>query len=207
MLPMNLTGPLKAPKVYVPEEQLGLFTAFNDAAYRLAKGDASLPSPMTFNGVKAQDIIPLGRGGYCVEVFELDHTVESRGYGIFEERKKLRQEYRGFAPAALKSVPGAEKYEVQAVKLVAYLTDTTTRAFSLNPTVLEYKNIVVECTYWDGTTQLAERGKHTHWIDLKPIVESNPLVNFILVHTSARYKKDFMDEVAKGLPANCRIFG
>lgn len=206
MLPMNLTGLTKQPKVCVPIEQVELFTAFNDTAYRMAKNDASLPSPLTFNGVKAGDIFELCQN-YYVEVFELDHSTEARGYGIFEKRKKLKEIYRGLPIAELKLVSDEEKYEIQVVKLVAYLTDTTPRVFDLNVGLFEYKNIIVECTYWDDDMiNKAVANKHTHWIDLKPIVEANSDTNFVLMHISPRYKKEFIDEMAKSLPRNCQIF-
>lgn len=206
MLPMNLTGLIKQPNVYVPNEQVEVFTTFNDAAYRMAKNDVLLPSPMLFNGVKRGDVVHLSNN-YYVEVFELDHMVEARGYGIFERRKKLKQEYMGLSHADLKRVPDDEKYDLHIARLVAYLTDTTPRVFELNPVLSEYRNIIVECTYWDGTTtELAIKNKHTHWVDLKPIVESHPDVNFVLMHVSMRYTKEFMDDIAESLPGNCQLF-
>lgn len=204
MLPMNLTGLVKQPKVYVPEEQVELFTVFNDAAYRLAKCDPSAPSPIVFNGVKAGDTLNICQN-YYAEVFELDHAVDTRGYGIYEKRNKLKELYRGLTAADLKLISENDKYDIQVERHVAYLTDTTTLVFDLNPNLFYYKNIIVECTYWDDEMSgNAIKNKHTHWRDLKPIIERNPNVHFILIHISPRYKKEYLEKIT--LPSNCQIF-
>jgi F0F1-type ATP synthase delta subunit len=40
----------------------------------------------------------------------------------------------------------------------------------------------------------AEEKKHMNWINLKPIIQANPEVTFVLTHFSRKYKKEFVDE-------------
>ena len=71
---------------------------------------------------------------------------------------------------------------------IAFLCDTTPKVFQLHPELLDFSVIIVECTFvGDETYELAHTSKHTHWNDLKPIVEQNHDVLFILTHFSMRY--------------------
>ena len=63
-----------------------------------------------------------------------------------------------------------------------------------NP-VFNYPVIIVECTYIDPEHEReAKDDKHMHWKNLKPVVLAHPEIHFILIHFSARYRSDYIDD-------------
>jgi ribonuclease BN (tRNA processing enzyme) len=94
--------------------------------------------------------------------------------------------------------------EVLAPKL-AYVCDTSIAAFDLNPSILNYEVIMIECTFF-MPDELENAGKthHVHWDHLKKYVAENPNTQFMLFHFSQRYRDEeiaafFQKEVDGGL--------
>ena len=76
---------------------------------------------------------------------------------------------------------------------IAIMGDTTYRVFAMNPTLLEFPVIVVECTFLeDGQEETALGAYHMHWNHLKPIILEHPNTAFILTHFSLRYSDEFI---------------
>ncbi len=57
--------------------------------------------------------------------------------------------------------------------------------------------IAVECTFFKEKDKDIKHSKHIHWDDLKPIVEQNPHIYFIIVHFSMRYSVGEIEEFFK----------
>jgi len=192
-LPMLLTGLTcpQPPKVCVPVEHLARFEDFNNSYYRLTKGRDDVKT-LQLVGVTQSDIIDLGKNHYA-EVFRLDHSVPTCGYGIFETRQRLREEYKGLSGKEIAQLrkSGIIISENFKVYNLAFLCDTTTECFNINPQILlNYPIIIVECTFIDkDTMELAKESKHTHWDDLRPIIVAHPKTLFILIHFSMRYQE------------------
>tara|TARA_B110000908_G_C10186032_1_gene418038 strand:+ start:153 stop:650 length:498 start_codon:yes stop_codon:yes gene_type:complete len=149
--------------------------------------------------------IDLNKDGFFARVYDLHHNVPTRGYGICQKRKKLNPVYHGLLGKELKALKdtGVDINEYVTYKMVAYVLDTTIECFDTNPELLDYKNVVVECTFFmDEPVDVTE--KHIHWCNLKQVVKSNPDVQFILVHFSMRYTWDeiisFFEEQKKDVP-------
>ena len=149
--------------------------------------------------------------GYFVRVYDMNHNVPTRGYGICQRRKKLNPEYQGLIGNELKKLKetGVDISIYPEYKIVAYVLDTNIKCFEINPELLDYLNVIVECTFFGDYEKKEETSSredidklsehHIHWDYLCPIVKASPDVNFILVHFSMRYSwdeiKTFFDDV------------
>ena len=125
-----------------------------------------------------------------IKCYHSDHTVPTISYGFIEEKKKLKEEYKGLTGLEIVELKksGVEITEIKKFKKLVFCGDTTAKIFSRNPDILNYDSIVIECTFFEeeevGT---ARERKHMHWNDLKKVIISNPNVNFYLIHISAKY--------------------
>jgi ribonuclease Z len=126
-----------------------------------------------------------------VEIFEMDHSVPTIGYGIGQIKQKLKPEYANLSSKELGSLRKSNvefTYEYIHPSL-AYVCDTSIRVFDLNPNLLKYQTIIIECTFlYMEHKPNAVSTQHIHWFEIKPYIESNPMIDFILIHFSMQYK-------------------
>jgi ribonuclease Z len=129
-----------------------------------------------------------------------DHSIPTVVYGISLVKKKLIDKYIGLNSKEIVSLKktGVEIMCEIVEKKIAYVLDTSIKVFEMNPFLLEYPVIIVECTFiLDDEIDNSIKTKHIHWSQLKPYVMANPYIHFILVHFSFRYKdqdiKNFFD--------------
>ena len=203
-LPMILTGISTKPDIYVPNEHIHLFDKFVNSCYQLSKGNsrAKCKKHMLI-GAKRNDVIFV-KDDYYVKVYNLDHNVSTRGYGIFRIKKKLREEYHG--------LPGKEIAELrkQGIEIsvdihepiMAYICDTTIKPFYNTPELLEFPHLFVECTFLNSSDdrhskEELKNAKHIHWVHLLPIVKDHPEITFHLIHFSARYDDQEIEDFFK----------
>ena len=178
-----------SPVVCCPKEQLDLFEIFVHSAYQLNHATYS-GFGKRFVGVAHGDRIPIEKTHFA-KVFRLHHSVPSVGYGIYEERTKLAEKYKGLSSKELYELraQGVELSEYAPAKILAFICDTTTDVFVHNPELLSFPIIIVECTFFEESLlALAEQSQHVHWLKLKPYVIGNPNITFILIHFSMRYE-------------------
>jgi ribonuclease BN (tRNA processing enzyme) len=75
----------------------------------------------------------------------------------------------------------------------------------LNPSILEYDVIMIECTFFmPDELENATKTQHVHWDHLKKYVVDNPNTTFMLFHFSQRYRDEeinqfFQAEIDGGL--------
>lgn len=141
--------------------------------------------------------IILGKQPHLLEFFKCDHSVPCVGYGISAIKNKLKKEYIGLKPDEIKKIKfsGTEITEKIIEKEFFFSGDTTHKIFEIelnkNKQILSYPNIIIECSFvLEDDLSHAEEKKHMAWFNLKPYVQSNPNVNWILTHFSQKYKKD-----------------
>ena len=134
-----------------------------------------------------------------VQSFYSDHTVTTLSYGFVEKKKKLKDEYQGLTSKEIVSLKsqGIEITNIVESKKFVFCGDTSIKIFEKNPNILTYDNIVIECTFFDtDDLKLAEERKHMHWIQLKEIVIDNPIINFYLIHISAKHQDlDYLNTI------------
>lgn len=158
------------------------------------------PSPWyDYHSLKKGCVVPLEtkRTQLMVEVFECDHTIPTIGYGFTEIKHKLKEEYSKLTGKDIGKLrkEGVEITEPKAIKKFTYICDTSIDVFNLNPSILEYPVIFIECTFiLDEELENAGKTKHIHWKELKPYVENNPDKTFILFHFSQRYRNSEISE-------------
>jgi ribonuclease Z len=198
---MLITG-VKGRKIdiYVPSESVSLFEDFTNSTYRLSKGDSTLVSRFPILPASPGDAMNFsyGKNKYVVKAYDLDHDVPTRGYGLFEIRTKLRPEYQGRTPKEL--AEARKKVEIShevETPIILFAFDTSIKPFLENKDLLQFPIIVVECTFFQEEDKEGQRSKHIHWDDLKPVVEQNPQIHFILTHFSMRYSVKEIEDFFK----------
>lgn len=189
--------------IYVPEEIQEKVNRYLLASYEIGCDD-EIPfdrevAAYTIVGVSPRtelDIIHNGKKHQAV-VYENDHSVPCRSYGIKEQVKSLKEEYRGLEGKELGRLrkSGVVIEEFKWVSRFVYIGDTTEKVFEINPDLFEYKSIIIECTFlYDDDLEQAGLTKHCHWRTLRPIIEAHPENNFVLYHFSMRYRPHEIEE-------------
>jgi ribonuclease Z len=193
-LPMLLTGIKTNPSIYVPTEFQILFRNFVNATYQLSEGKTDVMSEYPIIGVKENDIIKL-KNNYSIKVYDLEHCMICRGYGLSVSKQKLKYEYSKLSKDEIIELK-KKKMEISEnvnEKILVYLTDTKP-VFYKYPELFEYPYIITECTFMkDNEIEVAKKAGHTHWIDLKPIIETHPSITFVIIHMSMRYSREEID--------------
>ena len=143
--------------------------------------------------------LKLNNKDIVIQAFNSDHTVPTLSYGFIERKKKLKDEFIGLNSREIVQLKN-DKVEITKIvhnKNIVFCGDTSINIFENNPGILEYKNIIIECTFFEESDlPLAIERKHMHWSQLKPIIESNINVNFYLIHVSAKYHdKDLIKSI------------
>lgn len=203
-LPMLLTGIRTRPAICVPAPHSQLFVDFLESCRALFTGGRKKEEedPIALVPVREGSRVELGREHFA-QVYELDHSVPSVGYGILERRNKLRDDLKGLTGKELKNMLPADKFHVVEVPKLVFLCDTTPSIFSRLPELFKYPNIVVECTFLEPESRdLCREAKHTHWHDLEPIIRAHPDNFFILIHFSMRYENVSVES----LPQNAMLW-
>tara|TARA_B110000208_G_C11797442_1_gene440297 strand:+ start:1869 stop:2687 length:819 start_codon:yes stop_codon:yes gene_type:complete len=134
---------------------------------------------------------------FVVRPYQCVHDVPTLGYGFFEYKQKLKSEFEGIEG---KKIGELKRYGVEITECIqlpqfVYLTDTTIDVFKVNPEILEigYKMIMIECTFLQPDDMNGEK-MHIIWDQLKPIVIEHPEIDFVLIHFSAKYTKEYIKE-------------
>ena len=183
------------PEVVKPLTMLTRYSqALNDCRDILEdEGDV-----IRYIGVSAGETYPLidCKGGNLeVRVVQCFHTVPCLGYVIFEQKKKLKEEYKwmveekkGRELGELRK-KGVEVEEKIKVPKLCFLGDTNIKVFEENKWLFEVPIIIVECTCFgeDVTPEDAYQRGHCHWKQLYGYVKENAQTMFILIHFSRRY--------------------
>lgn len=143
-------------------------------------------------GMSSQYLINLKLNGLDIKIEIIDsvHTVPTISYGFIEIKKKLKDEYIGINGAELVKLKqdGIEITKKVEEKKMVFCGDTSIEIFKDSPHILEYNNIIIECTFFEKEElPSAIERKHMHWEQLKEIVESNSNINFFIIHISAKY--------------------
>ncbi len=202
-LPMLISGVQgRAIDIFVPAESAKLFEDFTNSTYRLSQGDGALVSRFPIIPASPGDVLKFNCGGnkYFVKVYDLDHTVPTRGYGLFETRHKLLPEYQNCTPKELVELKKKVKISHDVdIPIILFAFDTSIDPFLKNKELLQFPVIVVECTFLHEKDKYIQHSKHIHWNDIKPIVEQNPQIHFILTHFSMRYSVGEIEEFFKGI--------
>ena len=146
--------------------------------------------------VEPGDNIPIQikKVNYGLEIFKCYHPVPCVGYGIYNVRKKLKEEYSKLNGKEIQELrkKGVDINYDYINKMFIYLGDTGKEIFEHQEwnKILEYPAIIIECTFiLEDEKEQAIKTQHIHWDDLEPIVDKHKNNTFILIHFSQRYDK------------------
>ena len=191
--------------VYCPKQSTKLLINMIDS-FLMCNYNNSSPPKKHYNviGLEPQykTELVLNNQDITIESFYSVHTVPTLSYGFIRKTKKLKTELLGKTSQEIASLKheyakdGISITDIVHHKTMIFCGDTSIYIFELNPTILEYDNIIIECTFFDDAElDMAISRKHMHWIQLKEIIIAHPTINFYLIHISARYKdkKEIVD--------------
>lgn len=143
-------------------------------------------------------------GDLHARVFKTYHPVPSVGYQLFRRVRKLRSEYRDMpgAEIARRREAGDDLFEWHERPEIAYATDTLIEVVDREPSLLESRVLVLECTFLDERKERAEARSRCH-IHLDEILERADAFRnerLVLMHFSQIYSPD---EVRSILQRRC----
>ena len=147
--------------------------------------------------------IQIKKVNYGLEIFKCYHPVPCVGYGIYNVRKKLKEEYTKLSGKEIGELRknGVEINYDFVNKMFVYLGDTGKEIFEDEEwqKIVEYPAIIIECTFiLEDEKEQAVKTQHIHWDDLEPIADKYNKNTFILIHFSQRYDnseiKKFFEE-------------
>lgn len=128
---------------------------------------------------------------WFVRAFRTHHPVPSLGYQFLRRVKKLREEHKHMSGAEIAAAKkaGAELFHDQEQMELCYATDTLIRVLDTNPSMLESRVLILECTFYDERKSLADSraGCHIHLDELLAESERFRNQHLVLMHTSQIY--------------------
>lgn len=140
-----------------------------------------------------------------VRAFRTFHPVPSLGYQFFRRVHKLRPEHADLPghEIAERRRAGDDSLFYTAERLeLAYATDTLARVLDAEPSILESRVLVLECTFLDERKSVAaaHAGCHIHLDEILERADRFANEHLVLMHFSQIYKPA---EVVRILDARC----
>jgi ribonuclease Z len=126
-----------------------------------------------------------------VRAFRTHHPVPSLGYQFFRRVNKLRPEFLGLPgpEIAARKRRGDDLFEQSERLELCYATDTLVRVLDTQPSMLQSRVLILECTFYDERKSLADThaGCHIHLDELLARAERFENEQLVLMHTSQIY--------------------
>jgi ribonuclease Z len=180
---MNKPAP---PRVFVPAEIAEPLTDLLRAASRMQR----FPFDVELAPMLPGDELALANNLW-VRAFRTHHPVPSLGYQFLRRVQKLKPEFLSLPgpEIAQRKQRGEPLFESAEQLELCYATDTLVRVLDTNPSMLESRVLILECTFYDERKSLADSraGCHIHLDELIPIVERFRNEHIVLMHTSQIY--------------------
>jgi ribonuclease Z len=189
-----MMGKPAPPRVFVPAE------IAEPLLETLAAGSRMQRFPFD---VQLQPMLPgdelLLANNLWVRAFRTHHPVPSLGYQFFRRVLKLKPSYMGLdgQEIARKKRAGEPLFDTVELLELCYATDTLVRVLDTNPSMLESRVLILECTFYDERKSLADSraGCHIHLDELVPRVDSFHNEQIVLMHTSQIYSPSEAREI------------
>ena len=146
----------------------------------------------------ARRVVPLEPGQefeisarLLVRPFATFHRVPSQGYGVWQRRHRLRDEFRGRPGAELGKLraSGVTIEEPYQALLLAFTGDTRSEVLQRTPELASAETLVLEASFLDERVSVADARAmgHVHLDELLAAPELLPQSDVVLSHFSARY--------------------
>ncbi len=146
---------------------------------------------------------------YKIRSFPTTHRLDSFGYIVYEQRKKLNPEFQNLGRQELLDKKSrGENIEITVEEpLVAFTGDTQIEFLESHPDVLKAKILFMECTYIDEKKSIAAAREwgHIHLDEIIPHLHRFENEHVSLIHLSSRYPTDYANQVLdQKIPAKDR---
>jgi ribonuclease Z len=192
------------PTIYMPEEIVEPAERMLRSWQRLDRGRMLCQ----LIGVKAGDEFDLSRE-HVVTAFNTQHTVPSRGFIVWDRRKKLKPEFQGMSGAEIRDLRynGIDVSAEVRVPLVCYCGDTAPAGLDNDPAVYAAQILITEVTFFrpEHRKEKIHKYGHTHLDDVIDRAERFQNERIILAHFSTRYHDGQIKKaIEKRLPASLR---
>lgn len=155
-------------------------------------------------GVKPGELHAL-HGDLHARVFKTYHPVPSVGYQLVRRVRKLKDEYRGLPGAEIaqrREAGDEDLFEWLERPEIAYATDTLIEVVDREPSLMQSRILVLECTFLDERKERAEARSrcHVHLDEILERADSFQNEHLVLMHFSQIYSPD---EVRAVLQRRC----
>jgi ribonuclease Z len=177
---------MEPPTIYLPAENLDDVRRMLHAFQRLDRGRQLCE----LVGVTPGDEIELSRE-QVVTVFATTHTIPSRGYVVWERRRKLKDEYQGLAGHEIRDIrlSGVDVTREVRLPLVCYTGDTAPAGLDAYPPAFEAKILITEMSFIRAKHRRDKIHKfgHMHLDDFLERADRFRNERIIAAHFSTRY--------------------
>lgn len=186
----------KAGEFYMPESLVEPMTEI----MKLWSKIEGFPYNFKFTAVKADDEIEINNHHF-IKVFPTVHRVDSFGYTLFENKKKLKTEYAKLHKDQIVDLrkQGLEVSEIIQTPMVSFTGDTQIEFLKTRPWIKKSKILILEATYLDDkrTVERAREWGHTHLDEIIPHLDEIESERIVLIHASSRYSESEMLNILK----------
>jgi ribonuclease Z len=193
-------------RIALPEESREDFIALARALERLERRTPDPALDAQVVGLRPGDVYPLG-ARRRVLVFDVCHRLVSRGYTVVEQRRTLREAYRGLPGPQIAAARerGEALYDLHEHRALTYIGDSTIETLERVEDVGDCDVLFLEATHL-GSTDRAASAKygHTHLEELRSLFLARPerfgRARIVLKHWSTRYARHEIHEAVRALP-------
>jgi ribonuclease Z len=204
----EMTG-ARPSRIFVPMESREALVEMLRAYERLEeRAPADLDACIV--GVAADETFALSPQRQ-VRAFDVVHRVASRGYSVFETRRKLKPEFATLPGKAIRLAHerGEALYDEREVSLFTYVGDSTIETLERHPEVGQSEVLFLEATHLPGTSHATSaKYGHTHLEEIAALAERRPEVlaspHIVLKHFSMKYGAHEIRAALSVLPADLR---
>ncbi len=196
---------LTPPTYVVPPANVPAIEAVFAATRAL--DDSELPHTLVPVAPGSEYVLPCG---VVVRPFPAVHVVPCQGYGLWEQKRKLKPVYQGLPGEEIRRLRVDEGIEVTdrvETPVVAFCGDTRIEVVEQQEVVRKARLLILECTFVDERVSVAscrERG-HVHLEEIAERAELFENEAILLTHFSARYTaKDIVAALDARLPPGLR---
>lgn len=131
-----------------------------------------------------------------IKTWEMTHGFPCLGYGLYQLRKKLKNEYKDLPGREIGELrkKGIDVTELKEFPIIFFSGDTNKKALPTLP-FGEFKYFIIECTFIaEEHLECLKTKEHLHYKNLEPYFEKYSDTRFILIHFSQKYTKKHLDE-------------
>ncbi len=195
---------MEPPTIYLPEEVVEPTRHMLASWQRLDRGRMHC----NLIGVKSGDEYELSRE-HVVTVFDTKHTVPSRGFVVWDRRKKLKEEFRGLPQDKIRDLrlAGTEVTQEVRVPLLCYTGDTAPAGLDNYEPVYQAQVLITELTFYrpEHRKEKIHKFGHMHLDDFIDRADKFQNELIIAAHFSTRYHEQGLRKaVERRLPESLR---